>query len=188
MSRHALLILAMLLLSPSAFAMRCGTRLVTEGLEDFRVRERCGEPFWTDHYTNVDVLGAYGPLERQRSVQYDVWYYNFGPRRLMQRLVFRDGQLLREDSLGYGVAEIGADCNPNRLLDGLSAGELFARCGEPAARRSDTDTIVRRPAPGVERWSDQRRETWTYDFGDGRMLRQVRILNGRVTGSELLPR
>ena len=183
MRRHVFLILALLLASPSAFAMRCGTRLVTDGMEDFRVRERCGEPFWTDHFSNVEVLGAYGPVERQRSVQYDVWYYNFGPRQLMQRLVFRDGELLRQDSLGYGVDTIGDECNPNRLFDGLSAGELYARCGEPASRRVDDDTIVRRPVPGVERWSDHRRETWIYDFGDNRLLRRIQLVNGRVTGS-----
>jgi hypothetical protein len=188
MPRHILLILVALLASPPAFALRCGDRLVNEGLEDFRVRERCGEPFWTDRYTAVEVLGAYGPLEQQRSVDYDVWYYNFGPRRLMQRLVFRDGVLVRDESLGYGVAEIGGDCNPNLRFDGLSSGELYARCGEPASRRSDTDAIVRRPAPGVERWREQRRETWIYDFGDGRLLRRIYLVDGRVTGSELVQR
>lgn len=186
MCRFLLLILALLIASPAAFAMRCGNRIISEGTQDFQVRDRCGEPFWTDRYTNVDVIGAYGPLEQQRSVQFDVWYYNFGPRQLMRRLVFRDGLLLREDTLGYGVNEIGDDCNPNRRLDGLSAGELVARCGEPASRRSETDTIVRRPTRGVEQWRDQRREEWNYDFGERRFVRVVRLIDGRVTGVDLL--
>lgn len=184
-------LLALLLLSlaaPEAFAMRCGNRLVTEGTQDFQVRERCGDPFWTDRYTSVDVFGAYGPEERQRSVQYDVWYYNFGPRQLMRRFLFRDGQLLREDTLGYGVDEIGAGCNPLRDYRDLSAGELVARCGEPASRRVMNDTVVRRPAPGVERWRDLRREEWIYDFGDARSLRLLRLVNGRVEGAETMPR
>ena len=186
MCRFLLLILALLLASQDAFAMRCGNRIISDGTQDFQVRDRCGEPFWTDRYTNVDVIGAYGPLEQQRSVQFAVWYYNFGPRQLMRRLVFRDGLLLREDTLGYGVNEIGDDCNPNRQLDGLSAGELVARCGEPASRRSETDTIVRRPTPGVEQWRDQRREEWIYDFGERRFVRVVRLIDGRVTGVDLL--
>lgn len=188
MRRHLLPILLLLLASPSAFAMRCGSRLVTDGMQDFQVRERCGAPYWTDRYTSIDVLGANGPLERQHLVQLDVWYYNFGPRQLLRRLVFRDGILLREDTLGYGVDTIGSDCNPNRLLDGLSAGELVARCGEPASRRDLSQTIVRRPAPGVELWRDQRREEWVYDLGDSRFVRIVRMIDGRVGSVEQIPR
>ncbi|GAA0710902.1 DUF2845 domain-containing protein [Dokdonella soli] len=191
MRRHLLPIIVLLLASPSAFAMRCGNRLVSDGAQDFQVRERCGEPFWTDRYTNIEVIGANGPLERQRSLQFDVWYYNFGPRQLMRRLVFREGVLLREDALGYGVDAIGSDCNPNRLADGLSSGELVARCGEPASRRDLSETIVRRPAPGVELWRDHRREEWVYDFGDNRLVRIVRIVrlsDGRVSGVDAVSR
>ena len=188
MPRHAFVILALLFASPSAFAMRCGNRVINDGLPDMQVRERCGEPFWADRYTNVEVLGANGPLERQRPVQFEVWYYNFGPRQLMRRLLFRDGVLLREDTLGYGVDAIGADCNPQRMLPDLSAGELVARCGEPVSRRDLSETIVRRPAPGVELWRDRRHEEWLYDFGDARLLRRVRLVDGRVTTIDTLPR
>lgn len=187
MKPYALMLL-LLFAAPDALAMRCGNRLVTEGMQDFQVRERCGEPFWTDAYTDVDVVGAYGPLERQRTVQYDVWYYNLGPRQLMRRFLFRDGELLREESLGYGVDAIGTDCNPMRDYSGFSAGELYARCGEPASRRIVNDTVVRRPAPGVERWRDLRREEWIYDFGEARNLRVIRLVNGRVEGTDSLPR
>lgn len=188
MKRTVLLVLVLLFAAPSAFAMRCGNRLVDPGAQDFQVRERCGDPFWTDRYTNIDVFGADGPLEQQRSVQFDVWYYNFGPRQLMRQMIFRDGVLMREETLGYGVDTIGNDCNPNFNYSGFSVGELYARCGEPALRRSEIDTIVRRPAPGVERWRDQRRESWIYDFGDDRFVRIARVVNGRVDGMELVRR
>jgi hypothetical protein len=188
MTRSLLPLLALLLATPAAHAMRCGNRLVSDGAQDFQVRERCGEPFWTDRYTNIEIIGRDGPVEHQREVQIDVWYYNFGPHQLMRQLVFRDGLLEREQTLGYGVDEIGSDCAPNRLLGGLSAGELVALCGEPASRRSRTDTIVRRPAPGIERWRDQRREDWIYDFGDRRYLRVVRVVDGRVDAVDSLPR
>ncbi|MEO5624775.1 MAG: DUF2845 domain-containing protein [Dokdonella sp.] len=166
--------------------MRCGNRLATEGDQDFQVRDRCGDPFWTDRYTNVEVIGAHGPIEAQREVQFDIWYYNFGPRQLMRRLLFRDGRLLREDTLGYGVDAIGEDCN--RILGDLSAGELIARCGEPVSRRSQTDTLVRRPARGIELWHDQRREDWIYDIGDSEFVRIVRLVDGRVTGIDRVRR
>ena len=188
MKRPLLPILALLLAAPAAHAMRCGNRLVNDGAQDFQVRERCGDPFWTDRYTNIEIIGRDGPIEQQREVQFDVWYYNFGPRQLMRQLVFRDGLLERERTLGYGVDAIGEDCDPNRLLGGLSAGELFARCGEPASRRSHTDTLVRRPAPGLERWRDPRREDWIYDFGDRRFVRVVRVVDGRVVAVDSLAR
>ncbi|MBO9661382.1 DUF2845 domain-containing protein [Dokdonella sp.] len=188
MNTRALLVLFLLFAAPSAFAMRCGSRIVDVGTQDFQVRERCGEPFWTDQYTSVEVIGAYGPQEVQRTVQYDVWYYNFGPRQFMRKFLFSDGALVREETLGYGVEEIGTDCNPMRDYAGFSAGELYARCGEPASRRVQNDTIVRRPAPGVERWRDQRREEWVYDFGDARFLRVVTLVNGRVGGTDTIGR
>ncbi|NCT69040.1 MAG: DUF2845 domain-containing protein [Rhodanobacteraceae bacterium] len=188
MRRPLLLVSMLLLASPAAHAMRCGNALVGDGMQDVQVRARCGEPFWIDRYANVEVLGARGPLERQREVQFDVWYYNFGPRQLMRRLVFRDGVLLREDTLGYGVEAIGVDCAPNRVLADLSVGELVALCGTPASRRDLSETLVRRPAPGVELWRDRRHEEWLYDFGDARLLRRVQLVDGRVTAVDALPR
>jgi hypothetical protein len=182
MNRHilsAIVLLLFLLASPSAFALRCGTRIVTEGAQDFQVRARCGEPFYADVFYATEVLGADGPVAAYRDVQYDVWYYNFGPRQLMRRFVFRDGVLAREETLGYGVDEIGADCNPGRDYRGVSVGELVAHCGEPASRRSHYDTLLRR-APGYARFRDQRREDWVYDFGEDRFLRVFGLVDGRV--------
>ncbi|HET6545438.1 MAG TPA: DUF2845 domain-containing protein [Rhodanobacteraceae bacterium] len=184
----AILVPVLILASPAAFALRCGNSVINQGLQDFQVRERCGAPFWADDYYAIEVLGVDGPIERQREIQYDVWYYNFGPRELMRRLVFRDGVLMREDTLGYGVRALGADCAANRDYTGLTAGELVARCGEPAARRRHLDTIVRRPSRGVARYRDQRREDWIYDFGDNRLVRVMRLVDDRVIGMDTLKR
>ena len=43
--RYFLFAFVLLIASPAAFAMRCGSRIVTEGAQDFQVRDRCGEPF-----------------------------------------------------------------------------------------------------------------------------------------------
>ena len=186
--RYAFLAILLLLASPAALAMRCGTRIVDVGTQDFQVRERCGEPFYADQYYATEVFGNYGPVAQYRDVQYDVWYYNFGPSNLMRRFVFRDGVLAREETLGYGVDEIGGDCNPNRDYRGFSVGELVARCGEPASRRANYDTIVHRPVPGYEHYREQRREEWIYDFGEDRFLRSFRLLNGRVESIESIER
>jgi len=186
--RYALVAILFLLASPAVFAMRCGNRLVDVGTQDFQVRDRCGEPFYADTYYATEAFGAYGPVAQYRDVQYDVWYYNFGPSSLMRRFVFRDGVLAREETLGYGVSEIGSDCNPNRDYRGFSVGELVARCGEPASRRTNYDTVVHRPVPGYERYREQRREEWIYDFGEDRFLRAFHLLDGRVQSDESIER
>ena len=188
MNRLALFALLLLFASPSAFALRCGTSLVTEGSRDFQVRSRCGDPFYADTYYTTEVFGARGPLAEYRDVQYDVWYYNFGPRQFMRRFVFRDGVLAREETLGYGVDEIGSDCNPNRDYRGFSVGELVARCGEPASRRTNYDTIVHRASPGYQRYRDRRREEWIYDFGEDRFVRSFLLIDGRVEDIDTVQR
>ena len=188
MKTYVFIAIFLLLASTPAFAMRCGNRIVDVGTQDFQVRDRCGEPFYADTYYATEVYGNYGPVAQYREVQYDVWYYNFGPHDLMRRFVFRDGVLMREETLGYGVNEIGSDCNPNRDYTGVSVGELVARCGEPASRRQAYDAIVNRPIPGYARWRDQRREQWIYDFGENRFLRAFHLLNGRVESDESIER
>lgn len=188
MSRRWLPLLVFLFAAPAAQAMRCDTLLVKPGDRDFQVRERCGEPFWTDRYAALEVIGADGPLEQQHRIDFDVWYYNFGPRQFMRRLVFRDGRLERDETLGYGVARIGADCGPAALVPRLRAGEVIARCGEPAMRRGKRETWVTRPVRGLETWQDRRREEWIYDFGEGRFLRQLRLVDGVVEAVESIPR
>jgi hypothetical protein len=189
MNRHVFLAIVLLLASPAALAMRCGSRIVTEGTQDFQVRDRCGEPFYADTYYVTEALGTpHGPLAAYRDVQYDVWYYNFGPRNLMRRFVFRDGVLASEETLGYGVDAIGEDCNPSRDYRGVSVGELVARCGEPASRRTNIDTIVHRPAPGYARYREQRREEWIYDFGESRFLRSFLLVDGRVEDIDTVQR
>lgn len=188
MLRNFLLALAMLMVSAPAFALRCGSDIVSEGAQDFQVRNRCGDPFYTDAYQATEVVGAPGPYVQYRDVQYEVWYYNFGPNAFMRRFVFRDGVLQRVDTLGYGVDEIGDDCDPNRDYRGVTAGELYARCGAPASSRQNNDTVLNAPAPGYARYRDQRREQWIYDFGDRQFLRVVNLVDGRVESIDTVPR
>lgn len=173
---------------PVLAATRCGNRLVDEGDRDFRVRERCGEPFWSESWLGVDVSNRGSAYEQQREVEWSVWYYNFGPRALMLRLIFEDGVLHSSETLGYGVRQIGDSCRANMNFTGLTSGELVARCGEPAHRREARDSVVFRPGPGIENWRERRREEWVYDFGGSQFQRVLTIVNGRVFSAEPLSR
>jgi hypothetical protein len=188
MNRLCAVVLILQLASPCAWAVRCGNRLVVEGAQDFQVRDRCGDPFWTDSYVDLEVLGADSAFERLREIRYDIWYYNFGPDTLMRGLVFHNGVLVREDLLGYGVRRVGGNCDPNRDYVDLSAGELVAYCGEPASRRRQPESTVERPFRGAERWHPTRREDWIYDFGESRLLRRMSLVDGRVRDTDRLAR
>lgn len=179
---------ALLCGSASAWSLglRCGNRIVGAGMLSPQVRNACGAPFWTDTFVTFEILGAGGPIEEQREVDWDVWYYNFGPSNLMQRLSFRDGQLQKIESLGYGVDEIGTSCVPAIAARGITSGELVARCGAPATRQRSDGAFVRR-APGLVHISEDQREEWIYEDGSGFLMRYL-ITNGRVTAADRLPR
>ena len=188
MCRHLLLALVLLFASQHAFALRCGNLVITREMQDLQVRDRCGDPFWTESYTSYDLVGSHDAGQVAREVQFDVWYYNFGPSSLMHRLVFRDGVLKQDDTLGYGVREIGSKCDPLMRFVDLSVGELVAFCGEPLSRRQNNDTVVDKLAPDYRRVREQRRELWTYDFGESRVLRQMQLVEGRVVSAQAIAR
>jgi hypothetical protein len=181
----AVLIL-LLAAEPSAHALRCGNLLVHEGDYEVQVRDRCGDPYWIeDHYQFV----VSGPetLQSVQQVVYTAWFYNFGSNRLLVRILFRDGHLVREDTLGRGVQEIGDSCGPAKFDRGTSSGELVAYCGEPVSREALPDTVVRRLGPGVYSERDDYREDWIYDLGDN-FLYVAHLRNGHVDSTEHIAR
>ncbi|HZF14895.1 MAG TPA: DUF2845 domain-containing protein [Steroidobacteraceae bacterium] len=97
-----------LLASSPAFAFRCGNKLVLEGDTRSEVINKCGEP---DEVTRKTMLRApiywyYGtPITVggvDIEIPVEIWLYNLGPSRLMQRLRFEDGELVDIETLGYG--------------------------------------------------------------------------------------
>lgn len=171
-----------------AHALRCGNRVVTTGDYDFQVRERCGQPYWTNTYSELLIAGLDGPLERHAERVYDEWYYNFGPRNLVQRLVFVDGRLIKIESAGYGERRVGEDCGDIALRRGATTGEVVLRCGEPASRTSRYEDIVFRDGRGNARVRPVRREEWIYEFGRSRFVRMAVFLDGRLDRVERISR
>lgn len=180
--------IVLLLASGSAHALRCDGRLVERGDHAIQVRERCGEPYWTDGYSEFLIAGENGPLEQRIERSVEAWYYNFGPNRLLRRLLFIDDRLVGEESLGYGYSTLGRDCRLDALPSGTPAGVVVARCGAPASRNQRYADLTRRDAGGFARRRVVRHEEWVYDFGRDRDLRLLRILDGRLQGIERLDR
>ena len=100
--------LALLALPASAWALRCGNRLVSEGDPAAKVRAACGAPTQITRSSKLApaILWMNGrPIQVGNSpveVTVETWIYNLGPDRLMRRLRFEDGQLVDIDTLGYG--------------------------------------------------------------------------------------
>jgi hypothetical protein len=115
----------MLVLPLAANAFYCNNKLVSTDDHMTRVLALCGEPTGISRYVVYQTVG-YGqgsipvaPRDHkthrarqgvvvvpawQQTVALDVeeWFFNFGPNRFTQRLVFVNGYLKRVDAEGYG--------------------------------------------------------------------------------------
>ena len=105
-----------LLASDPAHALRCGNRIIKDGMDETRVIELCGEPVSRRHlgyvlrpYILKRPVGAPG-LNQTRHV-YGGYHeellvteltFNFGPRKLMRIIRFEGGLLTSIRTAGYG--------------------------------------------------------------------------------------
>lgn len=115
----SVLLCGLLLLSQPADALRCGSRLVRDGMHESQVRAFCGEPIST-HYLGLVLRGDYsrsygfggfsGSYYRNgylTEVMATELVYNFGPRKLMRVLRFEGGYLVDIKTAGYGYLDKG---------------------------------------------------------------------------------
>ena len=115
------------LLAPAdAWAMRCKNKIVSKGDPQAKVLQYCGEPVTRDrryierggYYSWRRVAGTgdyvyrdkyykrHYPYSYLRSeVTVDDWVYNFGPNKLMRRVIFENGIVKKVETLGRGYRE-----------------------------------------------------------------------------------
>jgi hypothetical protein len=96
-----LVLLLVLMVAAPAFAMRCGTDLITTGQYSYEVLEHCGEP--VEQHFVTQYLSSNGLYVVVSPIVVEEWIYDFGPTRLQRRLLFQDGQLIRIDTLDRGI-------------------------------------------------------------------------------------
>ena len=116
----AMLCLVLMLFSAPAHAFRCGSKIVTEDMHEAQVRAACGAPT-TMRVIGRTVRGINIPIQSDhgggwtsqhwpgygfaQEVMITEYVYNFGPRKLMRRLLFEGGVLVSIETLGYGYDE-----------------------------------------------------------------------------------
>ena len=103
--RLALVLLACLPAMTLAQSLVCSNKVVGFGTTQAEVSALCGNPAQVDHKTIYNTVGTdtgNGFAQRTGDIQVDIWTYNFGPNKLMQRIRFEDGRVVEIKSLGYG--------------------------------------------------------------------------------------
>ncbi len=128
-SHHLIVIVAALLLAEPALALRCQSRLVSEGDPQAKVLRFCGTPTAVQRrvlyrsgipsaqasrglvvsdgrsemrFTSEELLIHQHSIVE---VLIEEWTYNFGPRKLMRMVVFENGLVRDVRRLGYGYVE-----------------------------------------------------------------------------------
>ncbi len=170
-------LLAMVSLTGPAQAqsLRCDGRLVSVGDRRFDLIAACGEPDLRVP-VRLELLGAVPVLPYE-----EVWYYNFGPHRLIREVRLRSDRVMAIESAGYGFTPAApGSCRPEDLRRGMTVFELLARCGEPADQAQRLRQRGPRTRYPLATASVVLEEEWIYDFGPARFYRIVTVVDGRV--------
>ena len=109
----------MLLLSDAALALRCGNRIIKDGMYESRVIELCGEPVHVRQTGNIlrpyivkvpaGISVSHGMRHVYGGYHYEVdvteMLFNFGPHKLMRLIRFEGGRAASIRTAGYGYRE-----------------------------------------------------------------------------------
>ena len=102
---------AALLVSASARAeaLRCGSKLITDGDTQEKVLQYCGEPVekkrtWITRQPRFEYGGQEIPFPGSEDVPVDLWTYDFGSSKLMRRIRFVAGKVDSIETLEHGTA------------------------------------------------------------------------------------
>jgi hypothetical protein len=103
-------VLAALLITTvaNADALRCGSRLISEGDPIEKVLEYCGEPTetkrtWITRQPRFEYGGQEIPFPGTEDVPVDLWTYDFGASKLMRRIRFVAGKVESIETLEHGT-------------------------------------------------------------------------------------
>ncbi len=110
---------SLMLISDAAWALRCGNRLVKEGMHESQVIALCGDPISTRQLgyvlrpyiirQPVGISVAHGTRHTyggyHQVLDIKEMLFNFGPHRLMRLVRFEGGRMTDIRTAGYGHRE-----------------------------------------------------------------------------------
>ena len=104
----AVLAALLLPLGATADALRCGSKIISEGDPIERVLEYCGEPVatkrtWITRQPRFEYGGQEIPFPGSEDVPVDLWTYDFGANKLMRRIRFVAGKVDSIETLEHGT-------------------------------------------------------------------------------------
>ena len=91
-----------------ADGFRCGNKLIVEGDTILKVAAACGNPAYVEHSSIVRSsaslwgFGRPGISQSEAEIPVEVWIYNLGPSKLMRKIRFEDGIVIRIETLEHG--------------------------------------------------------------------------------------
>lgn len=105
--RNLVLLGCLLLVAAPAQALRCGNSVISEGDSTLRLKRFCGEPAQVEQREDRVAVERYDGVRQTYYTDYiaqpyEVWTYNFGPRRFINRIEVRDGVIKSIKTGGYG--------------------------------------------------------------------------------------
>lgn len=182
-------------------SLRCGNRLVSVGDTKLDLHARCGRPVYTASRTEERTRLARSRKDGVRAaetalVTVEQWTYDFGPSAFVHVVTLEAGRVVDVERGSYGhpsaprgepAAVALATCEPAAVDEGITAYELVARCGEPAAQdrlERRISSAVRVEGGVVKTTASADVEVWIYNFGPNQFTRLVTLEGGRVVEVE----
>jgi hypothetical protein len=176
------LMLIVVCASNQALSLTCPRGIVSLGESTAQVHIKCGEPtIWDQRIEDSSHRDDEGRWFHS-SITIDEWTYDFGSNRLIQTLIFKNGDLIKVTSGGYGKGATNtATDRPGIISVGDSKSKVIIKWGQPTyvEQRQEERSMLGRMGEVVQKTITI--ERLTYDFGPTRFIRILTFENSKLT-------
>jgi hypothetical protein len=100
MKAVVILLVAIIPQLADAQSVVCAGKIINEGSTKAEVAAACGPPMEKGKDAHEPAIGKAAAPDSDEDTE--VWTYNFGPRKFMQRIWFEGDRVKLVESLGYG--------------------------------------------------------------------------------------
>ena len=177
-----LLTLMLLVMTNRAMALTCPGGIVSLGESTAQVHLKCGDPtIWDQRTEDTNLRDEEGHwFHLSRTI--DEWIYDFGTNRLIQTLIFHNGDLIKISSGGFGKgAGNSASDRPGIISVGKSKSQVILKWGQPTYTEQHQEERSIYGSQGKVLQQTVTIERLTYDLGPDRFIRILTFENGKLT-------